>query len=74
VLETFDLNGNGLIDYGEFLFVFFDRRELLRKWNKPGREPRLLALARVRACVHVCMSASLAVRSSCRGQGQDLLR
>jgi hypothetical protein len=33
VLETFDVNGDGVVDFSEFLLVMFNRRELVRKWK-----------------------------------------
>ena len=33
VWARFDLNGGGTVDYGEFIWAFFDRRQLLRNWH-----------------------------------------
>ncbi len=35
-MAAFDSNGNGAIDYSEFLFVFFNRRDVVRRWQTLG--------------------------------------
>lgn len=36
VMAAFDRNGDGSVDYGEFLFVFMNRRKLVRQWKREG--------------------------------------
>ena len=33
VFKHFDPNGEGSVDYGEFMWAFFNRRSLLSKWR-----------------------------------------
>ena len=39
VVDTFDTNKNGYVDYGEFLYIFLNRREIVRKWQALSTEP-----------------------------------
>ena len=53
VLDAFDGSGDGLIDYGEFMYVFVDRRSVVNKWLEAGKaEPSVgsaMRAARLRA-------------------------
>lgn len=42
LMDLFDSNKDGTINYSEFLFMFVDRRDILRRWQAsvatPGKE------------------------------------
>ena len=37
MFQFFDRDDNGKVEYGEFLFVFFNRRSLVKQWAKQAR-------------------------------------
>jgi len=53
VMESFDRNGDGYIDTGEFLYAFFNRRKLLRQWDEDGKKEQDVAKRKNNAPVTV---------------------
>ena len=75
VLDTFDSDGDGVVDYSEFLYIFVDRQAIVRKWAAAAGALRKLCVDYCwgrkvsRSCTHprhaiVIMVATLTIAES----------